>query len=148
MKEGDNWSEELGFSPTEFRTAFAKIGIVYRSKKAFKASSDLFKGKYYASYYDRIKGLTYYLRNDKALDSLFLEAGDSKVTEAPAVNLEKTESSASRAEESSVPLSLNNNKLLTSVKDTHIKAGVPFEIIKELFNEICMSYPKLTMLTP
>lgn len=62
-KEGDSWSEELGMTGSEVRTAFKRIGTIYKSKRAFKESQDVFKGKPYASYYDRIRKTTYYLRN-------------------------------------------------------------------------------------
>ena len=62
-KEGDSWSEELGMTSSEIRSAFKRIGTIYKSKRAFMESQDVFKGKPYASYYDRIRKTTYYLRN-------------------------------------------------------------------------------------
>lgn len=62
-KKGDSWTEELGFSLAEFRSAFKRIGKVYKSKKAYLESADPFDGKPYLSYYDRIKKLTFYIRN-------------------------------------------------------------------------------------
>ena len=62
-KEGDSWSEELGMTGSEIRSAFKRIGTIYKSKRAFMESQDVFKGKPYASYYDRIRKTTYYLRN-------------------------------------------------------------------------------------
>lgn len=62
-KDGDSWAEELGMTSSEIRSAFKRIGTIYKSKRAFKESQDLFKGKPYASYYDRIRKTTYYLRN-------------------------------------------------------------------------------------
>lgn len=62
-KEGDSWAEELGMTGSEVRTAFKRIGTIYKSKRAFTESQDIFKGKPYASYYDRIRKTTYYLRN-------------------------------------------------------------------------------------
>lgn len=62
-KEGDSWSEELGMTSSEIRSAFKRIGTIYKSKRAFRESQDVFKGKPYASYYDRIRKTTYYLRN-------------------------------------------------------------------------------------
>lgn len=85
-KPGDSWEEELAFSSDEFRTAFDRIGVRHMSKKAYKAaksSSSVFiqelkdgttEEKFYASYHDKIKGLTFYFRNhplaDAALDIL------------------------------------------------------------------------------
>lgn len=67
---GDSWTEELSFGKTEFRTAFSNIGKVYKSKKAYLESKDKFEGKYYLSYYDRIKRLTYYERNETLVNTL------------------------------------------------------------------------------
>jgi hypothetical protein len=73
-KDGDSWTEELGMSRHEFRTAFDKIGIRYKSKSDFDQAADKFQGKFYCSYVDRRSNLTYYFRNhdlvDAALDEL------------------------------------------------------------------------------
>ena len=68
-KEGDSWTEELGMSVDEFRTAFDKIGHRYKSKSEFDKAEDKFKGKFYCSYVDRRSNLTYYFRNDEAVDA-------------------------------------------------------------------------------
>lgn len=70
-KEGDSWQEELGMSGSEIRSAFKKIGMPYKSKKAFNEAGDIFKGKYYASYYDRIRKVTYYFRNTSKVKAIF-----------------------------------------------------------------------------
>ena len=71
-KEGDSWIEELGFSKDEFRTAFANIGVMHKSKSAFMNAEEKFvcdgQEYYYASYIDRQHNLTYYFRNDALLD--------------------------------------------------------------------------------
>lgn len=67
---GDSWIEEIGFTKAEFRTAFKHIGTVYKSKTEFLKSKDPFAGKLYLSYYDRIKKLTYYLRNNAQAPAL------------------------------------------------------------------------------
>lgn len=132
-KAGDSWVEELGFSKAEFRSAFLKIGKVYKSKKAFDTSTDLFEGKYFASYYDRKRGLTYYIRNAAMLDALF-----TSKTSDTSINL-KSES----------PISIDYNKKLTSIKYTHTsEEDVPYQSIQELFNQSCPSYPRLSTLTP
>ena len=83
-KAGDSWTEELGMSKDEFRTAFDKIGIRYKSKSEFDKADDKFKGLFYCSYVDRRSNLTYYFRNhdavDAALDNLLsnLESKPSK----------------------------------------------------------------------
>ena len=73
-KIGDSWTEELGMSKDEFRTAFDKIGIRYKSKSEFDQAVDKFQGQFYCSYVDRRSNLTYYFRNhelvDAALDEL------------------------------------------------------------------------------
>ena len=73
-KDGDSWTEELGMSRHEFRTAFDKIGIRYKSKSDFDQAVDKFQGQFYCSYVDRRTNLTYYFRNhdlvDDALDDL------------------------------------------------------------------------------
>lgn len=77
-KEGDSWIEELGISISEARYAFRKIGVVYKSKRAFMESKDKFQGKLYASYYDRIRKKTYYYRNDEAVKGLLEQAQSGK----------------------------------------------------------------------
>ena len=76
-KVGDSWTEELGMSKDEFRTAFDKIGIRYKSKTEFDQAVDKFKGKFYCSYVDRRSNLTFYFRNhdlvDAALDELLVD---------------------------------------------------------------------------
>lgn len=75
-KPGDSWTEELGVSLDEYRTAFDKIGTRWPSKTAFEAAADKFKGKFYCSYHDKRAQLTFYFRNhevlDRALDELLL----------------------------------------------------------------------------
>ena len=68
-KDGDSWTEELGMSVDEFRTAFDKIGYRYKSKSEFDKAEDKFQGKFYCSYVDRRSNLTYYFRNDEAVDA-------------------------------------------------------------------------------
>lgn len=72
--EGDSWTEELGFSAEEFTTAFRQIGIQYKSCKAYHEAQSKFVSPegveyYYASYIDRRRGITKYVRNDKLLDT-------------------------------------------------------------------------------
>ena len=68
-KVGDSWTEELGMSVDEFRTAFDKIGIRYKSKSEFDKAVDKFQGKYYCSYVDRRSNLTFYFRNHELMDA-------------------------------------------------------------------------------
>lgn len=80
-KVGDSWTEELGISADEFRTAFDQIGIRYKSKKEYDAAEDKFQGKYYCSYTDKLARLTHYFRNhevvDAALDTLSALGGSN-----------------------------------------------------------------------
>ncbi|MGL6174077.1 MAG: hypothetical protein ACRC1P_05660, partial [Cellulosilyticaceae bacterium] len=78
-RKGDSWCEELGFSKGEFRTAFARIGKVYKSKKEFNDSEDKFDGKLYLSYFDRIKRMTFYMRNHRLAN--YIVAHGSEVSE-------------------------------------------------------------------
>lgn len=66
---GQSWQEELGISLTEFRTAFDRIGIRWKSKTEFEGAQDKFQGKFYASYQDKRSNLTYYLRNHDLVDT-------------------------------------------------------------------------------
>jgi len=68
-KTGDSWTEELGMSKDEFRTAFDKIGHRYKSKSEFDKAIDKFQGKFYCSYVDRRSNLTFYFRNHEAVDA-------------------------------------------------------------------------------
>ncbi|MBE6023249.1 MAG: hypothetical protein E7231_08460 [Cellulosilyticum sp.] len=68
--EGQSWVEEMQMTGTEFRTAFRHIGIVYKSKNEYNRSKDKFQGKMYLSYYDRIRKLTFYMRNDDLVNRI------------------------------------------------------------------------------
>lgn len=41
-REGNSWTEELGFSAWEFNSAFDKIGVTYPCRKDFEAAEDKF----------------------------------------------------------------------------------------------------------
>lgn len=76
-KHGDSWTEELGYSKDEFRTAFDKIGVRHKSRtqyeKAVAAGKAFTKSNgdevYYCSYFDNQQKLTFYFRNDGPLDN-------------------------------------------------------------------------------
>ena len=70
-REGDSWSEELGFSKLVFRNAFDKIGTRYISKTAFEKEADPFKGKLFASYRDRQSKKTVFVRNNALLHTFY-----------------------------------------------------------------------------
>lgn len=73
-EDGKSWTEELGFTLTEFRGAFDRIGVRHKSKSDWTSATDKFQGKFYCCYTDRRAGLTFYFRNheqlDRALDAL------------------------------------------------------------------------------
>lgn len=123
-KTGDSWTEELGFSRFEFRTAFSKIGMVYPSKTAYLKSKDPFQGKLYLSYRDRIKKRTYYVRNTQAVSAVLL----------------------------SLDLPLRYSKDYKQTLNTHSLSidstpNIPYERILGLFHEICPSLPPVYTLT-
>ncbi|EAY26050.1 hypothetical protein [Microscilla marina] len=74
-RNGDSWTEELGFSVREFRSAWQKIGVTYNSKSEFQQfKGDTFQGKFYCAYIDRKDhNKTYYFRNHKLLDERLFE---------------------------------------------------------------------------
>jgi len=87
---GDSWIEELGFSVEEFRSAFDKIGIRYNSKTEFlkaKEEGRLFiknrEEKFYCSFIDKQKNLTYYVRNNELIDRLLDELTHKEVEGEP-----------------------------------------------------------------
>jgi hypothetical protein len=59
-KEGDSWSEELGFSIEEFNTAFQKIGKKYKSKKEYTENKSESSNLFFIAYTDRKTNLTWY----------------------------------------------------------------------------------------
>lgn len=73
-KEGDSWIEELSFSKDEFRGAFDNIGVRYSSKKEYDlCPDDKFQGMFYLSYHDKIKGITWYMRNGELIEKTINE---------------------------------------------------------------------------
>jgi hypothetical protein len=68
-RPGDSWTEELGVSGDEFRTAFDKIGVRYKSKGQYDKQADPFQGKFYCSYHDNQRGQTFYFRNHRIADA-------------------------------------------------------------------------------
>jgi hypothetical protein len=97
--DGDSWTEELGFSADELRTAFSKIGVAYKSKTEFKKALEtntVFQSEdkefFYARYFDRDKGCSFYYRNDKLVDAILdklvsLETDDADLRETEDVGL-------------------------------------------------------------
>ena len=87
-KDGESWTEELGFSEEEFRTAFDRIGVRHGSKKAFDGAENPFRyvagarqeERFYASYHDKIRGLTWYFRNHELVDAKIDEVMSRKLS--------------------------------------------------------------------
>ena len=110
-KIGDSWSEELGMTSAEIRSAFKRIGTMYKSKSAFlKAAEneDVFKGKPYAAYYDRMRKTTYYLRDEDKVDTMFPQ---DLLTDCPNRTCISVEQEGS---------SYNRDKEETECKDVHL----------------------------
>ena len=122
---GDSWTEELGFTKSEFRSAFRRIGKVYKSKSEYKKSTDKFEGKLYLSYYDRIRKLTYYIRNHEEVNKL----------------LENQHCSLPYSED--YPSSKTN----PIVKDRLVESHTPYEQVLSLFHKCCPSLKPVTTLT-
>ncbi len=89
-KPGDSWTEELGMSADEFKTAFGQIGVSYKSKAQYDAAPDKFQGKYYCSYFNRVNRETLYFRNDELVDrdlnNLFLGNGEAQSVETDKID--------------------------------------------------------------
>ena len=91
-EEGQSWTEELGFSSEEFRTAFDNLGIRYSSRTEYETAVimsiesggrlDVFAGKLYCSYHDKIKGLTFYYRNHSKTDALLSRFTETNNTDS------------------------------------------------------------------
>lgn len=85
-KKGDSWSEELGFSLRELKSAWSNIGVTLGSmsayKEAVKNSNPFLKEDgseaFYCAVYDRLNHITWYYRNhdkvDETLNDLISES--------------------------------------------------------------------------
>jgi len=77
-RDGDSWTEEMGMSKSKIGNALKPICTHYQSRTAYKNEQDIFKGKFYCSYYHKPSHMTFYLRNhgevNRALESLSLES--------------------------------------------------------------------------
>jgi hypothetical protein len=106
-KDGDSWQEELAFSRREFTTAFDQIGIAYKSKKQFdqaKQSGDVFRGRFYCCYFDRINRVMWYYRNHAAVDAwLDVVQGTSLTKTATTGRKELPENAKSGTDDPHVP---------------------------------------------
>lgn len=82
-EDGKSWTEELGFTLTEFRGAFDRIGVRHKSKSDWTNAADKFQGKFYCCYTDRRAGLTFYFRNHEQLDCALDTLMQTPVRSAP-----------------------------------------------------------------
>lgn len=129
-KDGDSWIEEIGISKAEFRNAFSKIGVVYKSKKEFKEAEDKFQGKPYCSYIDRMERRTYYVRNHEKVkeilnavtneDAEFPRNQESEFLEIKKVDFGKSRNLTSRNQESEFPITVDYQENTTVEKDDDI----------------------------
>ncbi|MGL4739014.1 MAG: hypothetical protein ACRCW2_16310 [Cellulosilyticaceae bacterium] len=136
-REGDSWCEEMGFSKPEFRTAFAAIGKVYKSKKAYMESEDAFGGKLYLSYYDRIRRRTYYKRNHELLAHY-------------GILLPKSEEVTPVKTQSVSPITKDYTKDLqqqSTTEDAHKVVGDVHHQVITLYHDTCNELPKVRGLT-
>ena len=109
-KAGASWTEELGFSTSEFRNAFSKIGVSYNSKKEYKESKDKFQGKMYCSYYDKISRQTWYFRNNDLIDSNLETLRNSISRDKETQSLEMREPNLEDIQESTTEINTYNKE--------------------------------------
>lgn len=141
-REGDSWTEELGFSQAEFVGAFDKIGVRYSSKTAFNACPEaerfFTKGdnprvKFYASYHDRAQNTTWYFRNHDAVDCLL-----NGLFGTPSVNQQSpftvNEESAFTVNEESRSLEINNVDLRKSRELNYVNPDSSSTLIRSREN--------------
>ncbi len=62
-RKGDSWCEELKVSENTLRKYLKTLCASYRSKKSFGEKLDPFEGKPFASYFDRLRKITFYFQN-------------------------------------------------------------------------------------
>ena len=131
-REGDSWTEELGFSKAEFRSAFDGIGIRHSSKSIYIKSPNPFISvngeKFYCSYHDKKNGLTWYFRNHPKVDELIEElckAKPAKYRKKLSTVDKQSESTVNQQSESTVnvvseSIEINNVDLHRSTKSIYI----------------------------
>lgn len=104
-RDGDSWTEELGFSEAEFRTAFDQIGVRHPSKSAYKKAVNHFAvangEKFYCSYHDKQLGLTWYFRNHQKVDEIIEVIFETEVPESQKRPFTVTKESSSTGDEQS-----------------------------------------------
>lgn len=118
-KKGDSWVEELGMSADEFRYAFDRISIRYKSRTEYEKASktgDLFKGKFYCSYIDRRANLTYYFRNHDVVDA----ALDQLICDSSSKNHPKSKGKRSTTSSQYAETSLRSAASVTNCSESNI----------------------------
>ncbi len=125
-KEGDTWSEELGFSKKVFRTAFDKIGVRYRSKTEFEKEEDPFKGKFFAYYQDRQTKKTIFVRNDQIVSDLYKKL-KSLLSEKPKL-IKKEDKKDNRAEAFKSVTSSKGSPTADPLGSPHVRANIDKQI--------------------
>lgn len=162
--DGDCWLEETGFGKKEFKNAFSKIGITYASKKEYADAKDKFEGMYYLSYRDRVKGLTFYYRNNQLLDEVltkWVTKGDS--TEVTKGHLRKSPKGIYVSDERAFPLSVDysvdysEDYSVDYQESTHTsgsnepvrtpRVNTPYDDIILEYNQICKSLPQVQQIS-
>jgi hypothetical protein len=134
LKEGksfykslEEWEGELGFSACEFRLAFSKIGISYASKKLFDTEKDVFKGKMYASFHNKMEHKVYYVRNQEMVENNL-----KTLTYPSSVN--KETSSTGDKETSSTEIRKPNVELTESTTETTTENTLQTAVCEEKFS--------------
>lgn len=147
--KGDSWTEELGFTKAEFRTAFRRIGTVYKSKSEFLKSKDPFGDKLYLSYYDRIKKLTYYMRHDQKVDELLenQHCASPYSVDYPSSKIPQQKSSCIHPSTTTTPPTTHTSTIATTVSPTTTVSTLPYDHILALFHKHCPSLKPITGLT-
>ncbi len=62
-RKGDSWCEEIKVSENTLRKYMKTLCCAYGSKKAYLEKLDPFEGKPFASYFDRLRKISFYFRN-------------------------------------------------------------------------------------
>ena len=75
-RDGDSWCEQLDTSGNTFRKYLKQICNSFQSKESFAMEDDPFNGRPYASYFDRIRKITFYFRNPQLPKKLKISFAD------------------------------------------------------------------------
>lgn len=139
-KVGDSWCEELSVSRDEFRGAFDKIGCRYKSVSEYRKAEnngDPFQGHYYLSFTDKIKGLTWYMRNHKLLDALLISLFNCNTKKSIYVNKELRSSYKGKGNSTKLGKSIPNRSKTTpqNTAETTITPPVSSAVVSPAIHE-------------